>query len=166
MQARIHYVRIGKPATLYTEGFVDDDGYRLITFSITPHEISPRWSKRWQDAGLIPAGRMIGSVEKHHFYGEYFTILKICDEAGRLLGYYCDIATPLQKVGGDYVLHDLILDLWIYPDLTVRELDWDEFEEARKSGLLSSDLQEKAIATLHRLKAETARGIFPAAYLS
>ncbi|MBI5293689.1 MAG: DUF402 domain-containing protein [Chloroflexi bacterium] len=165
MQARINYARIGKPSTLYTEGFVADDGNKLKTFSVAPPEISLQWSARRQQDGLIPQGRLIGSVEKHHFYNEYFTILKICDSAGHLLGYYCDIASPLQKIGDEYFLTDRILDVWVYPNLTIRELDWSEFAEAVKGNLLTPEIHDQAVSTLERLKAEISDNTFPSAYL-
>jgi predicted RNA-binding protein associated with RNAse of E/G family len=108
---------------------------------------------------------MIGSVEKHLFYDEYFTIMKICDTEGQLLGYYSDVATPLQKTNDEYSLSDLILDVWIYPNSTILELDRDEFEEAISKGLLSIEQQTKAEEVLERLKIEIRRGIFPSAYL-
>jgi predicted RNA-binding protein associated with RNAse of E/G family len=80
-----------------------------------------------------------------------------------LLGYYSDIATPLRKVDGEYFLTDLMLDLWVFPDKTFREVDWDEFEDAVQNGLIAADLQEKALSTMNRLRAETGRGVFPLA---
>jgi Protein of unknown function (DUF402) len=165
MQTQINYSRIGKALAIYTEGFVDDNGYRLKTFSITPPDISLKWSERWQKEGLLSKGQMIGSVEKHLFYDEYFTIMKICGTESQLLGYYCDVATPLQKVGDEYSLSDLILDIWIYPDATILELDRDEFEEAVHSGLISAEQQIKAEEVLRRLKTEIKQGLFPSAYL-
>jgi Protein of unknown function (DUF402) len=165
MQTRINYTRMGKALAVYVEGFVDDNGYRLKTFSLTPPEVSLQWSERWQKEGLLSKGQVIGSVEKHLFYSEYFTIMKICDTEGQLLGYYCDVATPLQKTKDEYSLSDLILDIWIYPDSTILELDRDEFEEAVNKGLLSIEQQIKAEKVLERLKIEINQGIFPSAYL-
>jgi hypothetical protein len=165
MQTRINYSRIGKALVIYTEGFVDDNGYRVKTFSPTPPDISMQWSERWQKEGLLSKGQMIGSVEKHFFYGECFTIMKIIGREGQLLGYYCDVATPLQKAGDEYSLSDLILDIWIYPDATILELDRDEFEEAVHAGLLSAEQQTKAEEVLRRLKTEIKHGVFPSAYL-
>jgi predicted RNA-binding protein associated with RNAse of E/G family len=82
-----------------------------------------------------------------------------------LLGYYCDIVTPLQKIGGDYYRTDLVLDLWVTPDLKLYELDWDEYEQVIEQGLMSIEQQEIARSTLERLKAEVATGRFPAEYI-
>ncbi|MEK7783797.1 MAG: DUF402 domain-containing protein [Chloroflexota bacterium] len=166
MQVKINYARIGKASTVYTEGFIEDDGMRLRTFNIVPVEYRTAMSEGWWRDGLIPPGQLIYSVAKYHFYNEHFDILELRDEAGALLGYYSDIVTPLQKIDGEYFLTDLMLDLWVFPDSTAfKELDWDEFEAAVQNGLLSADLQEKALSTMNRLRAEIGQGIFPAAYI-
>lgn len=165
MQTRMKYSRIGKALAIYTEGFVDDNGYRLKTFSFTPPEVSLEWSERWQKEGLLKKGQMIGSIEKHLFYDEYFTIMKICDTGGQLLGFYCDVATPLKKEQNEYSLSDLILDIWIFPDSTILELDWDEYEVVVNKGLLSLEQQTTIKGVFGRMKREIAQGIFPGAYL-
>ncbi len=167
MQVKINYARIGKETAIYTEGLVEDDGKRLRTFNIVPPEYQTPMSEGYWREGLIPPGQLIHSVAKYHFYNEHFDVLEFRDEDGILLGYYSDIATPLQKIDGEYFLTDLFLDLWIAPGLTAfRELDWDEFEAAIESGLLSADLQEKALSTMDRLRAEIRQGVFPLVYIS
>ncbi|MBI3242699.1 MAG: DUF402 domain-containing protein [Chloroflexi bacterium] len=166
MNVKINYARIGKETAIYTEGLLEDDGKRLRTFNIVPPEYQTPMSEGWWREGLISQGQLIYSVAKYHFYNEHFDVLELRDEAGDLLGYYSDIATPLQKIGDEYFLTDLMLDLWVFPDSTTfKELDWDEFEAAVQNGLLSDDQQEKALSTMNRLRAEIAQGIFPAAYI-
>jgi protein associated with RNAse G/E len=166
MQVKINYARIGKETQVFHEGLVEDNGTRLKTFSIIPIEYRTPISEAWWRDGFVPHGQLIYSLGKNYFYNEHFDVLEPRDEAGNLLGYYCDIATPLQKIDGEYFLTDLFLDLWIAPGLTsFRELDWDEFEAAVASGLLSADLQEKALSTVNRLRAEIGQGLFPSAYI-
>lgn len=114
---------------------------------------------------MVPHSQLIYSIGKCYFYDEWFDVLEPCDEVGNLLGYYSDIVTPLQKIGDKYFITDLMLDLWIAPDGTVRELDWDEFEAASASGLIPATLQEKAVNAMQKLRAEVAQGIFPFAYI-
>ena len=164
-QITIHLARIGNPTRSYTEGFVEDDGIRLKSFSLVPTEVSERLSEKFRQYGWFQPGAKLGSVSKYHFYLEYFSILEYRDRNSQLLGYYCDIVTPLQREGDEYFLTDLILDLWVFPNLDFQELDRDEFEEAGTTGLLSPEFHLKALQTLERLKHEIVVGKFPSAYL-
>ncbi len=164
-QITIHLSRLGKPERSYTEGLVDDDGIRLKTFSIVPEAVSLRMSERFQGQGRISQHHRIYSVCKYHFYGEFFSIVEYRDETNKVLGYYCDIVTPLQRNGGEYLLTDLILDLWITPDHRYLELDRDEFTSAIAEGLISAELQTQASLTMERIKSEIAKRIFPGGYL-
>jgi hypothetical protein len=163
---RFHFNRILGESVTFTEGLVGDDGRRLHAFSVVPEQYSEPWSLAAQKEGLIPPGRQIASIRKYAFYDEYFDVLEYRDPEGELLGYYSDICTPLKKIGeGEYAITDLILDLWIFPDGTYRELDWDEFDLAVEQGLLSPEIQSRAVATLTRLKAEILAGRFPSTYI-
>ncbi len=164
-QVKIHFLRPGQPEVVYTEGLVGDDGRRLRTCSVVPAEFRLGWSERWRRQGLLEQGRTIHTVRKYHFYQETFDILEFRDEDGGLLGYYSDIVTPLRRVGREYYLTDLFLDLWLAPDGAVRELDWDEFEAAANAGLISPEQQQTARRTLDRLKQEIAAGHFPGVYI-
>jgi hypothetical protein len=161
----IHYTRVGGEVSHYIEGLVADDGVRLVTFSIIPQEFTTGWSMRWQQAGLIPAGRTLKSVRKYLFYRQYFTILEYRDTADQLLGYYCDVTAPLQKADDGYHLQDLVLDLWVTADGQTLELDWDEFEGALRAGLIPDDLGEKAAVTLKWMATEARTGRFPSAFI-
>ena len=78
-----------------------------------------------------------------------------------LLGYYCDIVTPLRKEGAEYYLDDLMLDLWIGPDGTLKEFDWDEFEQAYQQGQISPAQHQIAITTFDWIKEKAIAGSFP-----
>ncbi len=164
-QITIHLARIGNSPRSYVEGLVEDNGTRLKTFSVVPPEVSKRLSEKFRQYGWFQVGAVLGTVSKFHFYQEYFSIVRYGDTEDELLGYYCDVVTPLQKNGDEYFLTDLILDLWISPAFDFQELDRDEFEEAIEVGLLSPELQQKALETLERLKREIAGGRFPLVYL-
>jgi uncharacterized protein len=145
---------------------VDDDGTRLRTFSVVPPEFRRLWSVRYQQDGLIAADQEIYSVAKYHFYRQPFSVLELHGTDVSLLGYYCDIVTPLQKTGDDYALLDLFLDMWVWPDQRYRELDWDEYRQAVADGLVSADLQALAETTMQRLREEIAAGVFPRQYIA
>ena len=165
-QVTIHLARIGKPERFYQEGFVYDDGFRLKTCSVVPESVGLHLSEKFFKQGWFDKGQLIYSVSKFHFYNEFFSIVEYQDKAGKVLGYYCDIVTPIQKKGNEYFLTDLILDLWVFPDLRAVEVDRDEFELAVSSGLFPSNFEKDTLTTFGRLKSEIERGIFPKYYLS
>ena len=165
-QVTIHLSRIGKPERSYQEGFVEDDGIRLKTFSVVPESIGLQLSEKFHKQGWLQQGQTLYSVSKYHFYNEFFSIVEYRDQANEVLGYYCDIVTPLQRNGDEYFLTDLILDLWVFPDCRVIELDRDEFEAAVASGLFPSIFERQALSTFDRLKTEIENEIFPESYLS
>ena len=165
MKVQIHTARIGKPTRIYQEELIEVTEARLKTFVALPIEISQPLSKYWQRDGLLAPMDWVASLTKYYFFNDYLGILAIYDGADRLLGYYCDIVTPLQKLGGNYYRTDLVLDLWLTPGLELYELDWDEYEQVIEQGLMSIEQQEIARNTLERLKAEAAIGQFPADYI-
>jgi predicted RNA-binding protein associated with RNAse of E/G family len=165
MQVKINQARLGKPARIFTEDLVEDNSVRVKTFTIMPVGLSQQFSQYWQREGLLRPDQWVYSITKYYFYTQHFAVMEFRDKVHTLLGYYCDITTPVQAIGNEYSLTDLVLDLWVTPSLSIRELDRDEFDEAVKAGLMSADLQQIAQRTFERLKAEIAEGTFPAAYL-
>jgi predicted RNA-binding protein associated with RNAse of E/G family len=158
MKAVINYARIGKPLERYVEGLVEDNGRRLRTVSVlsSSDKFQPPW---------IDQGQRVGSIAKYLFYDEHFAVMELRDLDQRLLGYYCDVVSKLEKHGDEYFIRDFFLDLWLAPDGSMRELDWDEFHEASERGLLTTDEQRCATETLSRLRREAQSGTFPDAYI-
>lgn len=167
MDVNVYYRRLDpeRGTSIYTEGLVDDDGRRLKTQAVIPAEYRARVSGGLWRADLLPRSQTLTSIRKHYFYAENFDVLIFYDQHEALAGYYSDITTPLTRVGADYHLTDLFLDVWITPAGAFHELDWDEFEAAQRAGHLSADLAETARAALGRVRAEFQAGRFPAAYL-
>ena len=167
MDVSVYYRRLDpeRGTSVYTEGLLDDDGRRLKTYTLIPAEHRARVSGGLWRLGLLPRAQTLTSVRKHYFYAETFDVLVFYDQDGALAGYYSDITTPLTRVGADYHLTDLFLDIWLTPAGAFHELDWDEFEAARRAGQLTADLAETARATLSRLRAEFQAGRYPSAYL-
>lgn len=164
-QAYIHLTRIGKPTRHFKDGLLEDNGKRLRTHAIIPERISIPWSEEWQRDGRIRAGQVIGSVWKYLFYGQHFSIMEFHATTGELLGYYIDISTPVRKEKGEYYLDDLILDLWIYPDLAYRVLDEGEWQQAVQHGFVSEEIQSRVEATLQQVIEEIHQGTFPHLYI-
>jgi hypothetical protein len=73
---------------------------------------------------------------------------KFYDRQRNLVGYYCDIIKPLNKLlrtpEKTSRITDLFLDLWITPEGDYVVLDEDEFEEALDHGYLPKNLADQA----------------------
>lgn len=165
MEIELHFHRPGKASRIFREGFIEDDGMRLRTLSIVPPEFAQSWSRSYQREGFIAEGSLIHSVRKYHFYQEYFGIMELFDPNQAVLGWYVDIATPLEHRGGIYHRTDLFLDLWLGADGQVRELDLEEFAGAVRAGVISKELEEAARRTLIRVEREIEQHVFPASYV-
>jgi hypothetical protein len=163
---RVYYRRLTRGLTVFVEGLVSDDGRRLTTYSVVPevHRV-PLAEGFWRQK-LLPAGTLLGAVGKNYFYAEYFDVLACYGLDGALAGYYCDIVTPLQKVGDEYFITDLFLDYWLAPGQPPQRLDEDEFEDAAAQGLMAEDEVAHARETFARLQREIEAGIFPQRYIS
>lgn len=149
----------------YLEYLIDDDGARLRTQRVIPADYRAGVSAGLWRLGLLPAAQTLTSIRKHYFYGEPFDVLEFFDQDGGFAGYYSDITTPLTRSDGAYHLTDLFLDVWVTPDRQFHELDWDEFEAAAEQGLITGEQQALARATMARLRAEFATGVYPERYL-
>ncbi|HBA48918.1 MAG TPA: DUF402 domain-containing protein [Lachnospiraceae bacterium] len=87
----------------------------------------------------------------HHGMSCYFLkkgikVSKFCDEADRLLYWYCDIISHTWDPETDtYVFTDLLADVLVYPDGFVKVLDLDELADATAEGLLTEVQLEKSL---------------------
>ncbi|OGN93932.1 MAG: hypothetical protein A2Y88_06510 [Chloroflexi bacterium RBG_13_48_10] len=161
MDAIINFTRPGKGVMHYVEGLVDDNSIRLKTLTCLSPGFSKKWCEDvWWQNGLIPPGILIGSVVKFLFYKEWFSVMQLVGTYENHLGYYVDLDTPMQKVGNEYFLTDLFLDLWIGPDGEFRELDRDEFEQGFKIGLLTPNQYKQTNRVCESLKREITSGEF------
>jgi len=166
MQVNIHYTRLSASGTInFCEELVADNGQRLTTYVVLTEEERLQMSQACWKSNMLPHGYLLGSLRKHYFYNEYFDVLAFYDLDGTLAGYYCDIATPLRKVGDDYYLTDLFLDYWLAPGQPAMALDEDEFDAAVGAGMLTAEQIECARTTFARLRDEITASIFPYRYI-
>lgn len=165
---RVHmeYIRPGKETTYYEEDFVSQNDICLRTRRTLPPEIIERLSRALQEQKLIAAHQQVGSIAKTYFFTEPFNLLEFHDLDGNLLGHYSDIGTPAVQLTADtYQMTDLYLDIWLFPDGRLLELDWDEFEEALQKGILSAEQAEFAKTAMERIVREVEQGVYPKQYL-
>ena len=160
---QITLYRIGKSARTFTEGLIEDNGIRIKTLSELLDNEADELSSLYRRNGLL-TNELVYCVRKFSFYKDYFSILELRDKKQTLVGYYCDIATPLVKNEHGYFLTDLFIDYWIFPKKKIIELDRDEYEEAKKNGLISKENELIVQSTSERIKREWKQGVFPDKY--
>lgn len=71
--------------------------------------------------------------------GKPFIITKYLDDQGQLVGVYCDICRPVEKIGNGFEFDDLYLDVWQIPGSAPVILDEEELDDAIKAGYLTKD---------------------------
>lgn len=164
---RIEYIRPGKEVTYYEEGFYAQDETCIRTSKILPEDISIRLSKALVEQNLILPAQKVGTIEKLYFFNEPFNLLIFREMDGTLLGHYSDIGEPAKQLSQTEIqMTDLFLDIWLFPDGRLLELDWDEFEAALQKLLITPEQAHLARNAMHRLVDETAKGIYPFKYAS
>lgn len=102
----------------------------------------------WAGAGMRDFGFVRfeqGDVFTEHYWRDrWFSVKEVRTGDGTLKGWYCDITRPAVLAGGELVVEDLDLDLWVSADgSSVLRLDEDEFEA---SGLAERDPKAAAEA--------------------
>ena len=163
---RIEYIRPGKETTYYEEDLVVQDETCLRTFKTLPPDISDHLSRALQKQGLILPGQQVFTIRKTYFFAEPFNLLEFRGANDDLLGHYSDIGEPVVKLAsGDYQMTDLFLDIWLFPDGRLLELDWDEFEEAIEHKVITAGQADLARETMQRLVHEVEQGMYPREYL-
>lgn len=96
-----------------------------------------------------------GDVFTEHFWRtRWYAVKEVRTGEGVLKGWYCDITRPAVVRGGEVLVEDLDLDLWVSADgESVLRLDEDEFAA---SGLARSDpdAAAEAVRALDALAAQ------------
>lgn len=87
-----------------------------------------------------------------YFMDEGFKISKFFDNHQKLVYWYCDIIeTCYQKEKHAYIFTDLLADVVIYPDNSLRVLDLDEIGDALEEKLISKETAAKALRLCNKL---------------
>jgi predicted RNA-binding protein associated with RNAse of E/G family len=162
----IKYIRPGKETNYFEEDLVAQDDTRLRTFKSLPPDIVERLSRALQTQNLIAHNQQVLTIGKTYFFTEPFNLLEFRDTNGDLLGYYSDIGEPLVRLGPDtYQMIDLFLDIWLFPNGRLLELDWDEFEDAIEHQVITPAQANLAREAIKRLVLEVGQGTYPNKYL-
>ncbi len=87
-----------------------------------------------------------------YFLKEGFKISRIIDNDSKFVYWYCDIVDVKHDEGSDtYIIEDLLLDVVIRKDGSVRVLDAGELAEAFEKGLITKDQLTDALRKLDKL---------------
>lgn len=101
-----------------------------------------------------------------HGYSAYLLdenvkVSKFCRADGSLLYWYCDIVDyQIDEEKNSIVSLDLLLDVLVYPDGSVRLLDMDELSEAHESGLITDKQLHDALNRTNSLLTNIYKGNF------
>ncbi|MEN3614930.1 DUF402 domain-containing protein [Plantactinospora sp. ZYX-F-223] len=133
----IHLVKAPRPDLRYPASVLSDDGIHLAVRAPWAGDVV-------RDMGFVRFEP--GDLWTEHYWRDrWYSVKEVYDAAGRLKGWYCDVARPATVRDGVVVVPDLDLDLWASADLSrVLRLDEDEF--------LASGLPERDPATAARAR--------------
>lgn len=93
----------------------------------------------------------------HHGYSCYFLdrgfkVSKFYDHDSQLISWYCDIIDQSYDPGTDtYVITDLLVDVIVYPDGSVRVVDLDELADACRDQLITPEQMQLALRRTDKL---------------
>lgn len=96
-------------------------------------------------------------VDLHHGYSCYFLnkgikVSKFMKEDDSLMYWYCDIVSQsYDESENSYTFTDLLADVIVYPDESVKVVDLDEIAVALERNLLSNRDLSVALRTLDKL---------------
>jgi len=164
---RVEYIRPGKEVTYYDEDFRAQDKTCIRTFKTLPEDVSERLSEALTKQNLIQPHQKVGTISKVYFFAEPFNLLEFQEVDGTLLGYYSDIGEPAIRISENEIqMTDLYLDIWLFPNGKLLELDWGEFEEAIEKQVITPSQADLARGTMKRLVDEVQQGVYPSKYIS
>jgi len=83
------------------------------------------------------------------------------DADGNFTRWYCDIILEEPQSEKQFIFDDLLIDVVIYPDDSVRVVDFDEAADALEQGLITSDMLAAALRSTDNLLRYIYQGRFP-----
>jgi predicted RNA-binding protein associated with RNAse of E/G family len=140
----VRLIKAGATKISYPAELLADDGTRV--------SVRAPWAgSTTRDFGFVRFEQ--GDVFTEYYWRDrWFSVKEVRTGDGALKGWYCDITRPAVLEGGELVVEDLDLDLWVSADgSAVLRLDEDEFEE---SGLAGRDPEaaDRAVQALDELE--------------
>lgn len=94
-----------------------------------------------------------------YYRKEGFKISRHYGADGTFTRWYCDIVSESKAEDG-LIYSDLLIDVVIFPDGTVRVVDLDEAADALEQGLITADLLSRALRSTNKLLTYIHQGRF------
>jgi protein associated with RNAse G/E len=94
-----------------------------------------------------------------YYRKEGFKISRHYGADGTFTRWYCDIVSE-SKVEDGLIYSDLLVDVVIFPDGTVRVVDLDEAADALEQGLITADMLIRALRSTNKLLTYISQGKF------
>lgn len=94
-----------------------------------------------------------------YYRKEGFKISRHYGADGTFTRWYCDIVTE-SPVADGLIFSDLLIDVVIFPDGTVRVVDLDEAADALEQGLITADMLTRALRSTNQLLTYIHQGRF------
>ncbi len=110
----------GREVTVYRGTVAALDGQRIA--------VATQWDRATADMGLFAFQNGDHLLETYYF-SRWWNAYELRSAAGRLRGWYCNIARPARLQGHDMYWDDLALDLLVSPTGEVWVRDEDEYAE-------------------------------------
>ena len=87
-----------------------------------------------------------------YFMDKGFKVSKMYNSNHELVYWYCDIIdTEYDQTTNTYVFQDLLADVLIYPDGSVKVVDLDEIADLLDKNVIDANIASKALRTLNNL---------------
>ncbi len=87
-----------------------------------------------------------------YFIDKGFKVSKMYNSGGQLVYWYCDIIdTEYQPETNTYIFQDLLADVLIYPDGSVKVVDLDEIADLLDKGIIDASIASNALRILNNL---------------
>lgn len=102
-------------------------------------------SEPWKEGETIIAEPGYSWVTKWQV-GKPYVLTKFFNAEANLVGTYCDISRPVERIGDEFSFTDLYLDVWQPAGKEPIILDQDELEEATKASYITQEEAERARA--------------------
>lgn len=148
---------------------MDDDHILLYRKRFIPDEIKPLSNDKilYMDDDLIitswntlkPRSDFASGISAYYRKKD-FKISRHYGADGNFTRWYCDIIMETRQ-DDSLIFSDLLIDVVIFPDGTVRVIDLDEAADALEQGLITAEMLTRALRSTNSLLSYIHQGKFP-----
>lgn len=135
-----------KQIRLFRKRFLPDEMIELkddIILSMSEELLITKWN-------VLKPRKDIARGVSAYFLKLGVKLSKVYDHDDRLVYWYCDIIEP-QIEEDSYIFTDLLIDVLVYPDGSVKVVDMDEFADMLEEDILTKELAARALRRTNHL---------------